>query len=189
MIRLTDLLKEEITNPYSDSVVDIVTSYIDMKDVESLIKAGNDLEKINFPDSIKFQGRLFRVMKIKLNDFKLIKQGKKEIILPVSSWSKTMDGVSNIYNQDYFGINTDTEIGLVFTTVVSNSDVILDIENWIKGLPKNSMFSKTFNKNMIKDIKDEKEVLLKAGQKVSKNNLIGFFDPEGWGFKKITPIN
>jgi hypothetical protein len=189
MIRLKDLLKEEVEQPYSDDIVDIITSYVDMKDVESLIRAGNDLEKITFPDSSKFQGKLFRVMKFKLKDSKLIKQGKKEITLPVSSWSKTMNGIESIYNQDYFGIDTDTEIGLVFTTTVNTSDVILDIENWVKGSPKNSIFLKKFNKYMIKEILNEKEVLLRAGQRLSKNNLIGFFDPEGWGFRKITSKN
>lgn len=100
-----------------------------------------------------------------------------------------MNGIESIYNQDYFGIDTDTEIGLVFTTTVNTSDVILDIENWVKGSPKNSIFLKKFNKYMIKEILNEKEVLLRAGQRLSKNNLIGFFDPEGWGFRKITSKN
>ena len=182
---ISKVLKEQTIDPYSDKVSDIISSYIDMKDVKSLIKAGNALEKIQFPDSVKFQGKLFRVMKFKLNNFKLIKQGKKEIILPVSSWSKTMRGVENIYNQDYFEIDTESEIGLVFTTTVSPGDVILDIENWVKDAPKDNILFKYFNQNMINDIKTEKEVLLKAGQKVSKDNLVGFFDPEGWGFKKI----
>ena len=52
-------------------------------------------------------------------------------------------------------------------------------------------YPKIYNriKEIRTDILNEKEVLLRAGQRLSKNNLIGFFDPEGWGFKKITPSN
>jgi hypothetical protein len=185
MIKLLDLIKENIFNPYSEEIINTVYNWIEMGDDKMLIKAGQKLEKYNFPPDLKYNGSLYRVMAISKQDLKLLKQGKKEITLPLSSWSKSVDGVETIYNQDFFHeFDKDTHIGVIFR--IPKGNVLLDVESYIRDLPENNnSYFENWDKYQLRGIQEEEEVIVKPGQKLNKLNLFGYFDPEGWGVKKF----
>jgi len=180
MIRLLEILNQIY---FDKNINDIIYRWLDMEDYDTKINAGKELENLSFPSDFKYIGPLYRVIALSKKDFEEMKRGKKEIIFPLSSWSKSIRGVESIYNQDYFSFNNKTHIGVIFK--INNGDVIIDIQKYLKNLPKDSILLKKFTKNQLRELKDEEEVIIKSGQKINKSNLYGYFDPEGWGIKKI----